>query len=489
MTVTSTVEHDQPAGTDVPPRAAVYCRISLDQTGEAAGVDRQEQACRELAEREGWQVSRVLVDNDLSAFSGKRRPAYEQLLDLTRRGEVDAVVAYHPDRLYRRLADLVGLTDVVGKSGIELRTVAAGHVDLSTASGRFQAQILGAAAEHESARIGERVSMKHQANAKVGRAHGGGRSFGYDRTAPGVLEIVPAEAELIREAAERILAGASLNSIVIDWNQRGIPTAGRAARWRPNSLSKVLRSGRIAGLREAGGEIIGDGEWEAILDRATWERVRSRITHAPRGRRPRRALLAGFVYCAECGARMRSLSGGNPDNPHPMAKYRSPSYACDKAVRHGCGSNTAKAEPVDDYVVAHVLEALKVVDLAAARSRRRGDESGELVAEIAADEALLDEYAAEAGRNRMSPREYRALVEPIRERLADNRRRLDAVAAADPSPGVDLDTVTPETWETLDLDQRRAILRLYVDRVEIRKGKPGRTFDTSRVRIPPPDVD
>jgi hypothetical protein len=41
-----------------PTRAAIYCRISSDPTGEAAGVKRQEADCRKLAE--GLEVVQVL---------------------------------------------------------------------------------------------------------------------------------------------------------------------------------------------------------------------------------------------------------------------------------------------------------------------------------------------------------------------------------------------------------------------------------------------
>jgi hypothetical protein len=66
-------------------RAAIHARISLDRVGEAAGVGRQIDACGHLAEVEGWRVDEVLVDNDLSAYSGACRPEYERLLDLVRR--------------------------------------------------------------------------------------------------------------------------------------------------------------------------------------------------------------------------------------------------------------------------------------------------------------------------------------------------------------------------------------------------------------------
>ena len=212
------------------------------------------------------------------------------------------IVAHQPDRLHRRLADLVELTKVVANSGVEIRTVAAGHVDLNTTSGRFTAQVLGAAAEHESARIGERVSMKHRQNAVLGHAHGGPRMSGYRRVARGRIEVVPEEAAVLREAAERVLRGESFASIVIGLNQRGIPSA-LDRKWRPGSLSVVLKSGRIAGLRESKGVIVGDAHWSRSLAARRGSRW-SRITHAPIGRRPKVNLLAGVCRCAQSGAVM-----------------------------------------------------------------------------------------------------------------------------------------------------------------------------------------
>ena len=332
------------AGADAPVvRAAIYARISLDKAGEAAGVGRQIDGCRHLAELEGWSIDEVLIDNDLTAYSGACRPEYERLLDLVRRREIDVIVAYHPDRLYRRLADLVELTKVVASAGVEIRTVAAGHVDLNTASGRFTAQVLGAAAEHESARIGERVSAKHLQNAERGNAHGGGRSYGYRRVAQGQIEVVPEEADVLREAAARVLGGQSLASIVVDLNERRIPSA-LGKKWRPGSLSMILKSGRITGLRESKGEVVGGANWEPILDRATWEQVRSRLTHAPLGRRPKVNLLAGMCRCAECGAVMAAVSERMDKQLRPGQRSPRRTLACDKANRHGCGSNTVKAD-------------------------------------------------------------------------------------------------------------------------------------------------
>ncbi len=60
-------------------RAAVYVRISSDRAGAGLGVARQEEDCRALCDRLGWQVARVYPDNDVSAYSGRRRPQWERL--------------------------------------------------------------------------------------------------------------------------------------------------------------------------------------------------------------------------------------------------------------------------------------------------------------------------------------------------------------------------------------------------------------------------
>ncbi|MDQ3480180.1 MAG: recombinase family protein, partial [Actinomycetota bacterium] len=51
-----------------PVRAAILVRISDDRAGDAAGVGRQEKDARALAERLGWQVGEVIIENDVSAY-------------------------------------------------------------------------------------------------------------------------------------------------------------------------------------------------------------------------------------------------------------------------------------------------------------------------------------------------------------------------------------------------------------------------------------
>ena len=75
MTVAAAEVPVRAAGAGV--RAAVYCRISHDPDGTNLGVARQREDCLALAAARGWTVdpADIFIDNDVSAYSGRERPA------------------------------------------------------------------------------------------------------------------------------------------------------------------------------------------------------------------------------------------------------------------------------------------------------------------------------------------------------------------------------------------------------------------------------
>ena len=182
-------------------------RISNDKTGAGLGVERQEIDCRELAGRLGWTAAEVFADNDLSAYSGKPRPRYRALLEAIRAGRVNAVLAWHTDRLHRSPIELEDYINACNDGrDVPTYTVQAGPLDLSTPSGRMVARTLGAVARYESEHRGKRVRAARLAAARAGIPHcGGPRPFGYEPDGKTVRE---PEAAAVRVAVESVLAGA-----------------------------------------------------------------------------------------------------------------------------------------------------------------------------------------------------------------------------------------------------------------------------------------
>ena len=108
-----------------------------------------------------------------------------------------------------------------------------GDYDLTTPEGRFTARIVGAVARKESEDRSRRVRRKHLELAEQGKPAG---QLGW-----GVRN--DAERELVREAAQRVLAGQGLMTIARDWNRRGVPGATEHP-WTAPTLRKVLLSAR-----------------------------------------------------------------------------------------------------------------------------------------------------------------------------------------------------------------------------------------------------
>ena len=100
-----------------------------------------------------------------------------------------------------------------------------GDIDLTTPDGQFQARILGAVAKKESDDKSRRIRRKHEEIAASGKVSGGGsRPYGYEADK---VTVRAAEAAIVEECAQRLLAGEPVRSIARDLNERGVTVGER----------------------------------------------------------------------------------------------------------------------------------------------------------------------------------------------------------------------------------------------------------------------
>jgi site-specific DNA recombinase len=455
-------------------RAAIYARISSDQAGSGLGVQRQLEDCRKLVAEQGWVVEEEYVDNDRSAYSGRVRPEYRRMLADVQDGAVNAVVAWHPDRLYRRLDDLAEFAEVCKSHSIAVRTVQTGHVDLSTPSGRMIAGMLGITARFESEHKAERIKRKMLENAESGLPHGGSaRPFGYtdDR-----VTVIESEAVIIRTLVKRLLAGESLRSLARWLDETGVKTV-TGKDWRTPTLRAMLCSERIAGLRGHHGEAVATAVWKPIITVKERDRVLAHFqARKASGRRPPRTyLLTGALRCGKCGVRLYSS---------PREKSRR--YVCLSGPdHHGCGRLTVVAQPVEDLITDAVLYRLDTPELAdALAGRTDGDEhAAALAAELIADQDQLTELAELWSAKKINAREWMTARNPIEARIKDAQRRQARVSEHGALAGlVGQGAQLRAQWETLSLSRQVAIVHAVLDHAVIKAGVSGaRALDPDRV--------
>lgn len=462
----------------MPKRAAgIYVRISDDRVGAGLGVERQEQDCRKLAKRLGWQVLEVYTDNDLSAYGrskrAKPRPAYEALKADIRSGRIAGVIAWHTDRLHRNPRELEDFIDVCAEQ-VPVETVQAGVIDLRTPAGQAVARTLCAWAFYESAHKSERVKAKYVQLAEAGEVGNGGfRPFGYSADR---MSIEEDEAELLRWAYAQLISGRSLRSIVVDLNDRGSRST-QGSPWTLQALRYNLRSPRNTGLREHRKVIVGEAKWPAIVDRDTWKLAQDILLDPARRRtyasgqvvtNARKHLLTGFLWCGRCGGKLGPRSAGGSAQR----------FGCLPSKDGGCGGSNVGAEVVEKHVTALLLAKLERD--AAFEQEDPPDWTGLILAEIARDEKRLEKLAAAfADDDDANPLELRAAGARIRTRIADKRAELARMTV---QARVRDPLVVRDAWPDYDLQQRRQVVDLLIERIIVGPGTPGR-FDPNRLAI------
>jgi len=350
-------------------KAAIYTRQSKDSTGLEAGVQRQLEECEaKAATLKDTVVLHRLSDNDISATTGKKRPGFDKLLSLIEEGEVDTVLVWHTDRLYRKLRDLVKLTDLSEKHPVNIVTVVSGQIDLNTAAGRMMAGILGSVSSQEGEHRTDRQKLAYAQYAAAGVWGFSHRPFGYERTKEGVVQQVPAEAAVVAEAFKRYYDGESHHAIVRDLNDREIKTATGKS-WSITALREILKNPRYAGINLYQGKAVGEGNWEPILTRDQWTdytgAASKRKATSTTFSREATSLLSGIIRCGVCGAKCYR-SQRSDSKRH--------SYNCSAGV-HVSGAT----DPIDRYVKDQVLSAL-LLGPSKPLGSRNGEQSLEAIA-------------------------------------------------------------------------------------------------------------
>ena len=399
------------------------------------------------------------------------------MLEDVRQGVVEGVVVYHVDRLHRHPRELEEFLDVCAGAGVQHLASVSGDIDLGTHDGQLMARVLGAFARKESDDKSRRIRRKHEELAEAGKVAGGGtRPYGFEDDRVTLRE---SEAVVIREAAERVLAGEPVRSVCSDLNERGVPTV-TGTPWSATTMTRMLGSGRVSGQREHRREIVARAEWPGIITPAQTTRLRAlfsdparRTTH----QQAKRYLLTRLLRCGLCGEMLvsRPRQGGIR------------AYACAKGPGFaGCGHIYVRADPLEQFVVEAVLMRLDSPALAAALQADRADPDGEAMnAEVDQSQHQLNELAGMYGRREIGLQEWKTAREPIEQRLTDARRRLSRLTGTSALDGfVGSAGILRERWASLNLSRQQTIIRAVVDHVTVSRGRRGyNRFDPARFGV------
>lgn len=266
----------------------------------------------------------------------------------------------------------------------------------------------------------------------------------------------------MREAAQRIIQGASLRSVAIWLN--GVATR----RWDPSHLGRALRRPVYAGLASYRGEVTGQGGWPALWDTDTYETLTAILTGRDAIPVARKWWLSGLVTCP-CG-KMR-ISGTSVGGQ----SYR----CCNAYIRQSCGLSIG-ATKLHDEVERQLLAALDAPrpDLDKVESEESPAES----VERQSIERRLEEIADLFARGSISARQLDVATERLRIELTRATEE-DRIARTIVTQN-NFKAGARQRWSDLGVQDKNHLASLFIKEVRILAAtRRGPVFDLARIDV------
>jgi site-specific DNA recombinase len=464
-------------------RAAIYARISrVERKREIVeSIEEQIAECQLYADDHGLTVVGIFKDNlTASGFSTKDRPDFRNLMGMVRAGQVDVILVTEQSRLDRKLWNVLELVELARTTPFKriIRVRDDDDVDLSSENGINRTIDQANRDRHESALISQRAKAKKKVRARRGEFNGGNRPYAYKVDGVTVRE---SEARVVRAIAAMLVQGRSLRSICAELNAKNVTTS-KGQRWQVTSVRVLMQSKRLIGIRVHNGSEY-PAAWPAILDVDTWEQVQRILaansramrnrTLSRNGKRP--YLLTGFLVCSECG----SVLTGHGDSVRKRQPKRH-RYYCRKVDLFGrevgCGKVSRIAEPLEALITDMVIRRFdaeglgKAFDAATEGTEMAGALHDYRTTKDALGELLSDFYRE---RNKYARDEMAKLKAQLETELAAVTARMGQIESTRALASIPIGRTMRESWQTADLDLRRAFIELAIEKVIVKAGRTG----------------
>jgi site-specific DNA recombinase len=439
-------------------RAVIYARYSTDLQNDRS-VEDQVRLCRSHADRIGVEVGKEYSDRAKSGASMFGRPGLAQLMQAAERGEFDCVISEAPDRISRDIADLAHVHKTLKFRGVEINCVNGGVLD-TVQVGMYG--VIGQMQREEGAKKTKRGML---GVVRDGR-NAGGKSYGYEPVAgqKGELQIVEAEAAVIRRVFDLYVAGVSPRAIAGILNKDRVP-APRGRQWNASTINGnekrghgILRNPLYAGKRiwnrvrmvkdpSTGRRVsrendpseyeISDAPGLRIVAEEMFQAAKDRkeATGGPRGKRmPRtKRILSGLLKCASCGGAM-TVSCSDRSGPRVTCSRHRESGDCSNNGRYYIEKIErdvvdrlrvmfADTSMIDAYVEEYRQESQRIAQ------ERRGSRSAKEAA-LANVQSRIARVVERISRGQIEDDEIDAVMPPLRI----ERDALKAELAAEEPP-------------------------------------------------------
>ncbi len=473
-------------------RVHAYIRYSSVMQDDGFSVEYQIAEINDYCNRNGWILEKIHVDQALTAKQVAGRESFFDLLNCIVNDEVDIVIVYKMNRMFRNAEESHVYRKKFRQHGVKIISVTE-PIDEQTSAGRLTANMLANLDQYQSEIIADFVRSSLREMTRQGYYIGGYIPLGYTlseethgKKKRKRYQILESEAIHVRKCFELYADGFSLLYILNYLLNAGIK-GRRGKSIGKTTLRRMLQNeiyiGTLRFVTEGYDDLIVENAIPAIIDSDVWDRVQARHkTNKPVAPRKHRELypLTGKITCGYCGQHFFGISckvyksDGSP--------YHYKYYVCSsRGSAHKCSPKRIRKEELEkialsaikqhilnDDVITHIAQ--KAALIANDVPTNAASQIKSIKQKIAEIDETIDLFIEMRKNNEMSPElikrksdEAEAEMKKLQEELIQLEHTIKTVITADDVEAYLRDMLKKANSD--DMDVLKAIFENFIEEI------------------------
>jgi site-specific DNA recombinase len=408
-------------------RVSTTKQVDHDDQNQA-DIPVQRKACREFAEKMGWDILFEEQETGVSGFkvSANDRDKIQLIKEYAEQGKFDILLVFMFDRIGRRAEETPFVVEWFVKHGIQVWSVNEGEQRIDTHADRLMNYIRFWQADGESQKTSIRTKTALGQMVQEGRFRGGIAPYGYRLVPSGVfnkrkhevykLEIDDEEAKVVRMMYDMCVgSGYGRFKIANFLSEMGIKTRD-GKNWHEATVGHILHNIMYTGVLRSGGtqsevfqelQIITPEQFQ-LAQKLMEERANdcNALRTMPRNTRGQ-SLLSGNVFCGHCGGRLTLTTNGT------VRVNAAGERVGRKRIRYVCYNKTRKRCDCDGQTgyTMHILDKMVTDVLHQVFDRMRSVDEDEIISRThrSAMVSLKERLAAARTECAKATKEYESL--------------------------------------------------------------------------------
>lgn len=296
--------------------AGIYIRVStFDQAREGFSLREQEERLKEFCKFKRYNIYKVYQDAGISAKNDKR-PAYQEMIEDVKKGNINVIVALKLDRLTRSVYDIEKLMKFVNDYECDIDCMA-DESNTTTSNGRMVMRIMTSVSQNEIEKCSERTKFGMAGAIKNG--HIPNRTgLGFKRENKKLVPD-PLTKDIIVRIFDLYLEGKSHQAIANIYNKEKV--LGKT-NWYDSTIQKILSNelykGDYVNGKRTKYPTYYENVIEPIVSKEKWESCQyQKLRNARHYERTATYLFTNKLKCSKCG----NFLGGHATTKTNGKKY------------------------------------------------------------------------------------------------------------------------------------------------------------------------